>query len=159
MNYHNFFRHRFFHYFISFRFGEFPSVLRSVIDNKQINFNCFFKILPSRHECHLSLYQSNYTLFFCSNISNEITKVNRIQLRRKFNKLSQGTPFLKTVTTDSFCDTENWPLYPPRSRGCLVISQPTKLCCESIAHLNCTTQTEINLYSQDLYLQFYLELR
>ena len=47
MNSRNFFHHRFFHYFISFRFGEFSSALRSVIDNKQINFHCFFKILSS----------------------------------------------------------------------------------------------------------------
>ena len=43
MNSHNFFHHRFLHYFISFRFGEFPFDLRSVIDNIQINFNCFLK--------------------------------------------------------------------------------------------------------------------
>ena len=49
----------------SFRLQEFPSVLRSTdypIDNKQIDFNCFFRILPSKyfegkilHECHLNL--------------------------------------------------------------------------------------------------------
>ena len=117
----------FFYYFNSFRFWEFPSVLRSAIDNKQINFNCFFKILRSRSRMSLKFVtlqlHINYTLItFCSNLSNEITKVNRIDLRRRFNKLSQDTPSLTIVTPDSFCDTENWPLYPPQPRGCLVIS-------------------------------------
>ena len=129
MNSLNLFHHRFFYYFNSFRFWEFHSVLRSAIDNdnKQINFNCFFKILRSRSRMSLKFVtvqlHINYTLItFCSNLSNEITKVNRIDLRRKFNKLSQDTPSLTIVTPDSFCDTENWPVYTPQPRGCLVIS-------------------------------------
>ena len=50
------------------------------------------------------------TLF--SNLSNRITKVNTFDIGRKYNKLSQGTPSLTIVTPDSFCDTENWALYP-----------------------------------------------
>ena len=107
------FHHRVFDYFKSFRFREFPSALINVLDNKQINFNCFFKLYLLGHECHLTLQQSNYiltTLF--SNLSNRITKVNTFDLGRKFNKFSQVTPSLTIVTPDSLCDTENWPLYP-----------------------------------------------
>ena len=107
------FHHRFFYYFNSFRFREFPSALINVIDNKQINFNFFFKLYLLGHEYHLTLQQSNYiltTLF--SNLSNRITKVITFDLGKKFHKLSQGTPSLTIVTPDSLCDTEKWPLYP-----------------------------------------------
>ena len=36
-----------FYYFNSFCSRKFPSALRNIIRNKQINFNCFFIILPS----------------------------------------------------------------------------------------------------------------
>ena len=39
-------------------------------------------------------------------------KVNTFDLRRESNKLQQGTPSLTLATTDSFCNTENWPTIP-----------------------------------------------
>ena len=57
--------HRFFQYLNDFnisishrffRFEEFPSVLRSIdylLDNKQIDFTCFFRILPSKSRMSL----------------------------------------------------------------------------------------------------------
>ena len=93
----------------SFRFQEFPSVLRStdyLIDNKQIGFNCFFRILPSKSPSP-SYVRSIYVLClrgwwmslkfvtnkfhincFCINPSDEMTSMNGIALRSKFNLLS-----------------------------------------------------------------------
>ena len=90
------FHHRVFDYFKSFRFREFPSALINVLDNKQINFNCFFKLYLLGHECHLTLQQSNYiltTLF--SNLSNRITKVNTFDLRRNLANFHRVHPPLQ----------------------------------------------------------------
>ena len=62
MNSCKLYHHRFFQYFNSFRFTEFPSALRnnaSFTDNEPINFIWFFKSYLLDHECHLILQQTN----------------------------------------------------------------------------------------------------
>ena len=62
MNSRKLYHHRFFQYFNSFRFREFPSALTNIasfIDNQPINFNCFFNSYLPDHECHLTLQQTS----------------------------------------------------------------------------------------------------
>ena len=93
--------HRFFQYLNDFNisishrffcFEEFPSILRSIdylLDNKQIDFTCFFRILPSKSCMPLKFVTNKLHInCFCLNPSDEITSMNGIALRRKFNILS-----------------------------------------------------------------------
>ena len=57
-------------------------------------------------------------------------------------------PSLISATPDSFCGTENWPLYPPQPRGCLVDSYSAKPSCKSIIHPNYTTFKEPHFQSK-----------
>ena len=83
------FYHRFFQYFNCFRFEEFRSVLWSIdylIDNKQINFKCFFGILPTKSRMSLKSVTNKLNInCFCLNPSDKITNINGIALRRKFD--------------------------------------------------------------------------
>ena len=105
------FHHRFFQFLNSFRFEEFPSVLRSIyylIDNKQINFNCFFGILPTKSRVSLKFVTNKLNIScFCLNLFHKITSANGIALRRHFDILSIWYTSPITVTPDSFCDPEN----------------------------------------------------
>ena len=98
-----------------------------ILYNKQINFNCFFKIIPSQSRFSLNSIVTQLVLntLFAHPLT-ESHEGENFDLRRKFNKLQQGTPSLILAITDCFCGTESWPLYPPQPRGCLVNSYSTE---------------------------------
>ena len=85
---------------------------------------------------------------FCGNGRYQSQVGETFDLRRKSNKLPQGTPSLILATPDRFCGTENWPLYPPQPRGCLVNSYSTKPSHKSTTQHNCTTFKESLLQSK-----------
>ena len=86
------FHPKFVQYLNSFRFEEFPSVLRRIdypIDNKQINFNCFFGILLTKSRVSLKFVTNKLIInCFCLNHFDEITSVNGIVLRGQCDILS-----------------------------------------------------------------------
>ena len=110
----------------SFRFEEFPSVLRSIdylIDNKQIDFNCFSRILPSKSPMSLKFVKNKLHInCFCLNPPGKITSMNGIALRRKFNILSIW--YTLPYNSHFWQFLWSWELasVSPQPGGCLVFS-------------------------------------